>query len=138
MKQFNKMKQIIITISIVVAVLIALFVITNRNQEPVVTQTLGGFESSYSATTTDSTYANSRRMIKTSSGVLHTVVVGLTSATAVELRDATSTTDIASTTLVKFGASPATGTYLLDVAFSRGLSVVTTGSFTGNYTITSK
>lgn len=137
MKQFNKMKTTTIFLATVIAIFGGLFFLKG-NTEPVVTPTFGGFQDSYKATTTDSTYANSIRMVKTSSGVLHSVVVGLTSATVVELRDATSTTDIASTTLVTFGASPATGTYLLDVAFSRGLGVVTTGSFTGKYTITSK
>lgn len=93
------------------------------------------------ATTTDSTYANSRRAIKSVSGeatpgVLGNVVVTTTSATVVEIKDALSTTDSASTTLARFGASPATGTYIFDASFSRGLYVNFLGSFTGNYTIT--
>lgn len=90
----------------------------------------------YTSTSTDSTYANSIRMFKTSGGTLGSVIVGGTSATIVELRDATSTTDSASTTIATFAASPATGTYTFDSAFTRGLSVVFTGSFTGKYMIT--
>lgn len=90
----------------------------------------------YTSTSTDSTYANSRRQIKSSSGVLGSVVVLGTSATVVEIKNATSTTDIASTTIAIMTASPATGTYVFDAAFDRGLVVNFLGSFTGSYAIT--
>jgi hypothetical protein len=137
MKQFNKMKTTTIFLATIVAVFGGLFFLKG-NTETAISPTFGGFEDSHNGTTTDSTYANSIRMIKTSSGLLHTIAVGGTSATVVELRDATSTTDIASTTLHRFAASPSTGTYLLDIKFSRGLGIVTVGSFTGNYTISYK
>lgn len=90
----------------------------------------------YSATSTNSTYANSIRQIKSQSGTLGSIIVTGTSATVVELRNATSTTDISSTTIATFAASPATGTYTFDSSFSRGLAVVFTGSFVGQYVIT--
>lgn len=127
-----------IVIGLALIVGIYLYGVNNRNESVA----LGGLGNDiYLSTTTDSTYANSSRSIKTvanafAPGVLGTVVVTTTSATAVEIMDATSTTDVASTSLAKFGASPATGSYIFDTAFSRGLRVNFLGSFTGNYTIT--
>ena len=129
--------KIKIIISIIVAVLIGSLVMsTNKKSNPIVVRGLS--DNSFLGTTTNSTYASSIRMIKTTSGLLHTVVVGGTSATVVEFRDATSTTDVASTSIPVFAASPSTNTYTFDRAFSRGLSAVFTGSFTGNYTINYK
>lgn len=97
----------------------------------------------YNSTTTDSSYAASNRKIKGAvngsvpiGGVLGSVIVAGTSATLVEIMDATSTTDLASTTLARFPASPANGTYTFDSAFTRGLMVNFIGSYTGSYTIT--
>jgi cellobiose-specific phosphotransferase system component IIC len=130
------MNKTLIVISIIVAVLIGAYLVSNKSNKSI---TLGGLsDSSFTGTTTNSTYANSIRMIKTTPGLLHNVVVGGTSATIVEFRDATSTTDIASTSIHVFAASPSTNTYTFDRAFSRGLGVIFTGSFTGNYTVNYK
>lgn len=92
----------------------------------------------YNSTTTPTIGANVR-MIKTGQGILGSVVIGVTSATTFELRNATSTTDIASTTIVSIAASPAIGsTMTVDASFDRGLGIVFPDSFTGRYTITYK
>lgn len=90
----------------------------------------------YNSTTTP-TISGALLMVKEGQGTLGSVVIGVTSATTFELRDATSTTDVASTTLLQVAASPAIGsTMTLDTAFTRGLSIVFPASFTGRYTIT--
>lgn len=80
----------------------------------------------YNSTTTNSTWnLVPQRMLKTYGGTLGSVVV--TKATAgvnIELRDATSTTDLASTTITTISSTATSGTYTFDVAFTRGLAVV--------------
>lgn len=90
----------------------------------------------YTATTTDSVYANKKVVIKSGNGVLGSVIITGTSATVVELRNATSSTDVASTTIVTFAASAGTNTYTFDSSFNRGLVANFIGSFAGQYTIT--
>jgi len=104
----------------------------------VVAPTLGGVPQgqAYQATTTTSSYANTKAIVKTQSGVLGSVIITGTSATVVELRNATSSTDVASTTIATIAASAGTGTYVFDSSFDRGLVVNFIGSFAGNYTIT--
>lgn len=88
------------------------------------------------ATTTGSFSAATIVMLKTGQGVLGNIVIGTTSATTFELRDATSTTDIASTTLLSLAASPAIGSSMSpQVVFTRGLSIVFPPSFVGRYTV---
>lgn len=90
----------------------------------------------YTATTTNSVYADKKVPVKLGNGVLGSVIVTGTSATVVELRNATSSTDVASTTIATFAASPSTNTYTFDSSFDRGLVVNFIGSFVGQYTIT--
>lgn len=91
----------------------------------------------YSATTTGSFAVATSTMIKTGNGTLGSVVIGTTSGTTFRLMDATSTTDIASSTLMSVAASPVIGsTMTFDVAFSRGLFIEFPASFVGRYTIT--
>ncbi|MFA6314972.1 MAG: hypothetical protein WC648_01200 [Candidatus Paceibacterota bacterium] len=91
----------------------------------------------YQSTSTDSTWAGLKKAVVTNtSGVLGSVIVTGTSATVFEIKDATSTTDVSSTTLATFAASPGTGTYVFDTIFTRGLSINALGSFAGKYTVT--
>lgn len=92
----------------------------------------------YTATTTSSVYADKKVTIKSGNGILGSVIITGTSATVVELRNATSSTDVASTTIVTFAASAGTNTYTFDSTFNRGLVANFIGSFAGNYTITYK
>lgn len=135
------MKYILSIAGVLVILVIFLFGVLVGNHAP--STSLGSIVSGqdYTSTTTNSTYANSQRSLKGGTttlvgGTLGSIIVTTTSATVVEIMDATSTTDLGSTTLAKFGASPATGTYTFDSSFSRGLRVNFPGSFNGNYTIT--
>lgn len=128
MKQFN-LKNIVIGLLVG---LLGLLGVTVGGQK------LGGVPQgqAYQATTTDSVYANKKVPVKLGSGVLGSVVITGTSATVVELRNATSSTDVASTTIVTFAASAGTNTYTFDSSFDRGLVANFIGSFAGQYTIT--
>ena len=120
-------------VGVVIAVL-ALFGITQAPSVGSVTRS-----NEYNATTTAAGWAD-HQFIGTadSIGTLGSIIIGTTDATIVELRDATSTTDIASTSIAVIAASPAIGsTMTFDYAIKRGLSVITTSSFAnGKYTIT--
>lgn len=99
----------------------------------------------YLSTTTDSGWANTPRMIASSTNgipdiqMLGSIIIGTTHASIVEIKDATSTTDVASTTIAIIAASPAIGSTLtFDTRILRGLMVNTATGFTGRYTITYK
>jgi hypothetical protein len=116
----------------VVVAILALFGIV-----PVVSN-LGSIQDghAYTASTTNSAYANTKVVMKLGSGTLGSVIITGTSATVVELRNATSSTDVGSTSIATFAASAGTGTYTFDSAFDRGLVVNSIGSFAGQYTYT--
>ncbi len=69
-------------------------------------------------------------------GTLGSVVITGAVAGAMKFMDATSTTDISSTTIAVFPASTAANTYTLDLNFYRGLIVETTAALTPTTTIT--
>lgn len=124
------MAGVIASIAMLIAVLS--FVKTNDNR-------LGSIETGeeYNATTT-AAMATGFSVLKTSSGQLGSVIVASSSAATFTIWNATSTTDIASTSPVRFVASPANGTYTFDASFTRGIIVeVPTGS-NGSYTVTWK
>lgn len=76
------------------------------------------------------------QVIKTFAGTLGSVVITGAVAGTIRLYDATSTTDVSSTTLAIFPSSTAAGTYTFDVGFSRGLIVGTTVGLAPTTTIT--
>lgn len=96
--------------------------------------------SEYISTTTDSTYAGSHRVLRTTvnapSCTIGSVIVASSSATAFTVWNATSTTDVASTTLATFKASVAEGTYTFDSACSRGIAVSFPAGFNGSVVFT--
>lgn len=94
--------------------------------------------SEYHAKTSAAIWANVPKQIFDGAGTFGSIVIGTTDATIVEFRDATSSTDIASTTIAIVAASPAIGsTMTFDYAVKRGLFVNTTSAFSaGRYTIT--
>lgn len=115
--------------------IVALFSIAfHRSPQTAFGGVSGGNEYSYSTTT--GSFANaSSTMIRIGPGVLGSINVGTVSATTFRLQDATSTADIASTTLFS-GQASITGTYQFDMAFNRGLFIEFPASFVGRYTIT--
>lgn len=69
-------------------------------------------------------------------GVLGSVIIASSSATTFRVFDATSTTDVSSTTKALFVAAPANGTYTFDINLTRGLIISLPTNFNGSYTVT--
>ena len=90
------------------------------------------------ATTTIAAFANNPRMLKVGNCTLGAVVISSTTNAIFTIKNATSTTDIASTTVASFAASAANGTYLYDAELPRGCAVEAPVGFVGSYTITWK
>jgi hypothetical protein len=133
------MKKVITIISslIILALIVIIGINIYSNQNTLSLGSINGYDA-YKSTTTPS-ISSTILMLKTGQGVVGSVVIGVTSNTTFELRNATSTTDTASTTLLSMSASPAIGSTLtLDVGFDRGLSMVFPASFVGRYTVTYK
>lgn len=76
------------------------------------------------------------RQIGTGDNTFGSVVVASSSATVARIWNATSTTDVGSTTIANFVAAPANGTYTFDVSAPRGIILEMTSGFNGAYTIT--
>lgn len=134
-------KQYLAIAIIVVGFIIASVIISSS--KPKQYQTLSPFGSiqdgqAYNSTSTASNWGTAtNRMLKVGNGTLGSVVI--TAATAggtFELRDATSTIDVSSTTIATFTAGATGGVYTFDVAFTRGLAVLTTSGLQASTTIT--
>lgn len=134
------MNKILVTLFAFVLIVIAGISLIGKRE----VSTLGSIDNNsgaYLSTTTDSGWAGTPRFVASSTAIqmIGSVVIGTTHASIVEIKDATSTTDIASTTIAIIAASPAIGSTLtLDVRVLRGLMVNTVPGFTGRYTITYK
>lgn len=89
----------------------------------------------YIATTT-ATMGTGFSVLKSSTGSLGSVIVASSSAATFTVWNATSTTDVASTSPVRFVASPANGTYTFDAVFDRGIIVENPTGANGSYTVT--
>lgn len=96
--------------------------------------------SEYNSTTTISTSAGTHWLAKSTTYssvcVLGSIIVASSSGTSLTLWNATSTTDIASTTITTLKASVGEGTYTYDITCSRGIIVETPSNFNGSYTVT--
>lgn len=95
----------------------------------------------YQATTTYSKlgvplFGTNQTIISNNSGVLGSVVITGAVAGSMRFMNATSTTDVSSTTLVVFPSSTAAGTYTFDLVAPRGLILETTTSLLPTTTIT--
>jgi hypothetical protein len=77
-------------------------------------------------------------IISNSGGTLGSLIIASTTNATFEMWDATSTTDIASTSIAKFPASVAAGAYPYNRILTRGLIVHMQAGFAGSYTITSR
>lgn len=100
--------------------------------------TLGSVQqaSEYHATTTASMTAGSHVQIQTGQSVLGSIVVASSSDTTFKVWNATSTTDIASTSPTELKASIGENTYTYDINMSRGIILELPSGFDGDYTIT--
>jgi len=101
-------------------------------------QPIGGVNiaNEYHATTTRDMTADAEQLIQTGGSVLGSVIVASSSATNMSIWNATSTTDIASTTLTTFDADLSNGTYTFDTIMTRGIIIDLPASFDGDYVIT--
>lgn len=95
----------------------------------------------YNATTTNSTSAGTFWQARSTSNVggceLGSVVIASTTATAgITLKNATSTSDVSSSTIAAFPANAAAGTYTFDMACKRGLIIETPTGFNGQFVVT--
>lgn len=95
----------------------------------------------YQATTTYSKlgaplFGTAQTIISNTSGVLGSVVITGAVAGPMRFMNASSTTDISSTTLVVFPNSTAVGTYTFDIVAPRGLILETSASLLPTTTIT--
>lgn len=96
-----------------------------------------------SATTTSSSWAGIKNQIKSTSGILGSVIIASTTPTSsigsvMLLKNATSTTDISSTTIAVVGYTTSPQNFPYNMSFSRGLIVEAGTGFNGVYTITTK
>lgn len=126
-------------------IVLALAVFSHLPKNPV---NLGNVDqgSECTATTSASIWANIPHVIATTSSSMYpdihtlcSVIIGTTDASIVEIRDATSSTDVASTSIAVLAASPANGSNMpFNVSIKRGLIINTVSGFAGRYTITSR
>lgn len=75
-------------------------------------------------------------LISANMGTLGSVIIASSSGATIELWNATSTTDVASTSIVKFKASVAEGTYTFDLNFDRGLILRVPAGSSGDFVTT--
>lgn len=130
------MKYFLSSLAIIVAVIALILSINIKT--PVVEFGHSVGDASY-ATSTNSTWGTvSTKMLRTNaSGVLNSVLItNATAGSAFELRDATSTTDVSSTTIAVFGSGTVSGTYQFYTVFTRGLAVLMTSGNIASTTIT--
>lgn len=95
----------------------------------------------YGTTTVGMSDLNSGHFVTTGVTTLGSVVVASSSPTGIlRIKDATSTTDIASTTVTIFATSTTAGTYTFDIALKRGLVIEgsSNSTFNGDFVITWK
>jgi len=96
-----------------------------------------GSEYNYATTTsTQSGHKLVKSTTNTSVCTLGSVVIASSSASQFTIWNATSTTDVASSTITTFEANAAEGTYAFDVACTRGIVVAPATGFNGNVVTT--
>lgn len=127
------LNKIALSIWVVVTLVLLAVAYQAKQERPAPGSVMPGGE--YIATTTVGMGATHNK-IRGSLTTLGSIIVASSSATTFKIWNATSTTDIASTSIGTLKASIAEGTYTFDVELPRGLVVETPAGFNGNYTIT--
>ena len=94
----------------------------------------------YNSTTTVATSANTHWQARSTANgggcSLGSIVVASSSAATIKIWNATSTTDVASTTILTTDKNIAEGTYTFDIVCTRGLVIETSTGFDGVYVVT--
>lgn len=136
------MKKTLKVIGIVVIVVLIFAYIVGKRVSPLGSIAIG---EAFNATTTTSVDAGVKSQVLSttnrSSCMVGSVIVASTTTSTIGnfiIKDATSTTDVASTTFASFDAGVAAGTYTFDSACKRGIILEVPSSFDGAYTITWK
>jgi len=136
------MKQKLLPAIIVVSVFALAFGLTGffagRNNQPQVSQpeTLKGAATNKYNTASTTTFTSSKIFqLKTGYFILSSITIASSSATAFKVKNATSSTDIASTTIASFPAAADEMTYDFGLSASRGLIIESTSGFNGNVII---
>jgi hypothetical protein len=131
-------KSLKVLLSVCAFVVVVLIVVSLSKSTKVGSVAVGN---EYHATTTYSktgvpTFNRSQVLIGNTQGTLGSVVITGAVAGVLRLQDATSSTDVSSTTITTFPASTAVGTYVFDSIVTRGLIVETTADLIPTTTIT--
>ena len=90
----------------------------------------------YNATTTDSTSAGTVSVLTNRGCTVGSVVIATSSGGTLTIKNATSQTDTASSTLVLIPINTIAGTYTYDVTCDRGLVLEIGSGFDGEYVVT--
>lgn len=83
-----------------------------------------------------STGAAARSVVNVGTTILGSIVIASTTNSVFTIKDATSTIDTASTTVITIPAGAPAGTYTFDLILSRGLGIDRPASFFGEYLVT--
>ena len=129
------MKQNVIIVASVVLLVIVGFLLFSRDE---VIAPLSGVavSSEYQATTTNSAVAGFEDSLCVGPCTLGSIIVASSSGTTFKIMNATSTTDVSSSTAVTLVASISAGTYTFDVMYARGVAVDVPEGFNGQYIVT--
>lgn len=131
------MKNIYIIGIIVIAVVSLFLFLRSPAEEPLSSVAVSG---EYLATTTSQMGtplgAVTKRQLRTGPSTLGSIVIASTTAHSFRVYNATSTTDVSSSTLVNFVADVAAGTYTFDVQVNRGIIIEMPSGFNGEYVVT--
>ena len=130
------MKQNLLVAGVLSLLVMMFLVLMKTGNEPTIAGVNQGQE--YFATSTVLGGGVLRQLRTDAPAVLGSVVVASSSATTITLRNATSSTDSASTTVLTMPADATVGTYTFDVGdlFPRGMALEVPSGFNGEYIIT--
>lgn len=117
---------------VAVALLLAAAIFTQTPQKADSSASRG---SEYYATST-ALMATDHDLVRTGVVTLGSVVIASSSPTTFTIWNATSTKDLASTTLVSFGAGQPEGTYTFDTILTRGLVIELPTGYDGDAVVT--
>ena len=128
-----------IVIGAVVVLILGVIFVTSGGAKSV--GSIGTSEGYYSTTTTTS-FASTQKVLTTANAIFGSVVVasttGVIPTATLLIKNATSTSDVSSTTLASFSGQPVAGTYTFDMVAPRGIIIETGAGFNGSYVLTWK
>lgn len=124
------MKSLLVVLACVVASVAASVLVLQYAPKATLGSVQTGSEYGYGTTTA----AGNQVFRTTANGTgctLGSIIIASSSATGFTVWNATSTTDVGSTTIATFGPADDEGTYTFDAACSRGISIIAPTGFNG-------